>query len=52
MKVRIKNSKYICNFDVDGTMKVIISSSVNNLYKEIGKVLGINPAEARKTGLI
>lgn len=52
MKIRIKNGKYICNFMLDGTLKVIVSSNTNELYRELGRVLGIDPVAARKTGLI
>lgn len=52
MKVRIKNSKYICNFNIDGTLKVIVSNSTKKLYRELGRILGIDPIEARKAGLI
>lgn len=53
MKIRIKNGKYICNFtDMNGTLRVIISSNTYELYKELGRVLGIDPVAARNGGLI
>lgn len=52
MKIRIKNGKYICNFMLDGTLRVIISSNTYELYKELGRVLGIDPVAARNGGLI
>lgn len=53
MKIRIKNGKYICNFtDMNGTLKVIVSSNTNELYRELGRVLGIDPVAARNGGLI
>ncbi|MGN0942537.1 hypothetical protein [Fusobacterium varium] len=52
MRIRIKNGKYICNFMLNGTLKVIVSSNTNELYRELGRVLGIDPVAARNGGLI
>lgn len=48
MKVRIKNSKYICNFtDINKVTRVIVSNSTVKLAEEVKKVLGFIPQHSR-----
>lgn len=48
MKIRIKNSKYICNFtDINEVTRVIVSNSTVKLAEEIKRILGFIPQHSK-----